>query len=1147
MATHQTAMNLDRLVGCLNILNIDNDSSTIRAPYQQLLTDDKVNHESFIVSNADEELLILVEFTQIVSLRSMKVYYVPNVKGSDDMDVSGPKQIHVYLVKDLNKNFDDLEQLTPHKSKRCKEENLSRGQIIKLKQPKKTQKLIIYIASNHGDTEKTSINSISFKGDFVQHKNNNQASEKVRNEVTECKECSQQNFTPIIPPLKNTSIHLKRITEHKVNADHSNTHCFRWTFDSLPEFQRFIHAPVNDVTFRSDYHIIDGWVFYFEITPNGTTDRVKVDAGSTNVWLNLHKSIEGKPYVKVRFQCVCINEHMSFIGECDALLGTADCKDTTVTMAAISTTNAMRFSSFKHLEKLSFDCYVTLNPKTFQFQMGKKDTADRYEATDNATNDDPMLVAKDKIVKSQQAKPTISDIGGHRDAAAKHSRRAKSDTDKTESAENVERPSKQANKQNHDEKEQQQRPSDADEAIDTADVQTEATNNQQTKPEIASHSNTDGEINSDTESCLTCDGNIKQCKYLTHLKHILTEYKNKHCCDASLYEIVKIRHHLSFEHCDDNHNDFEYITQQMRSVCACDVSSCVRLKRNYRDRNNNDHHTTSMDAAKQQIVDGIHCYFVHSIDMGHRLNSNQRAELENIQTEEKKHADDNDTNNVSFRNRIFEKYRQFRAQAAQRIKNHASLFAHRYNKFSEFRHQAIDNKAHSSYYSYGQLFFYVPNKFGVVNVLPRFESLKQEMLDNALYRMTVEQWSCEYDKARAKFKSRIRRNKHPGMILKHILALMIYCNFDSIQHEFSKTFRGDDICKHNQFYHFGYYLYVAVNGYGTVIAPGDVLYHGVNAQTTFPDVIGPEMGIKINCPLSTSSSLAVAARFITGDRGLLVQFGGSQLRCEGFQTKYFAVEWLSDFQSERERLFIGTTAGLCIRNVTSDPGAIHYIPYIQALRIMQERIKLHGSGCFINYGVESQIELSRIVENQLSKTLPNEYEPLAMLVQDPYAQSLIDMYCKGRSTICLQCRDALDPTCFTRYFYPNIAQIQHMFPNVKDIVLCGVNKSDMQGILDRVLNIWSDIQTTLRLEIVRIYPNTADLNNGQTIEEYVNSIIFLNPEGFTQNGHIIKSHDNNKCIILLLHSQIIEPEPVQFGMSFDVLFKQFKHFITSQI
>eukprot|EP01084_Bolivina_argentea_P140409 246836_1 len=154
MATHQTEMNLGRLVGCLNILNIDNDSSTIRAPYQQLLTDEKAYRESFIVSDADEELLILVEFTQIVSLRYMKVYYVPNVNGDDEMDVSGPKQIHVYLVKDLNKNFGDLKQMTPHKSKRCKEGNLSRGQIIKLKQPKKTQKLIIYIASNHGDTEK---------------------------------------------------------------------------------------------------------------------------------------------------------------------------------------------------------------------------------------------------------------------------------------------------------------------------------------------------------------------------------------------------------------------------------------------------------------------------------------------------------------------------------------------------------------------------------------------------------------------------------------------------------------------------------------------------------------------------------------------------------------------------------------------------------------------------------------------------------------------------------------------------------------------------------------------------------------------------------------------------------------------------------
>eukprot|EP01083_Nonionella_stella_P309036 1092889_1 len=724
MATHQTAMNLDRLVGCLNILNIDNDSSTIRAPYQQLLTDDKVNHESFIVSNADEELLILVEFTQIVSLRSMKVYYVPNVKGSDDMDVSGPKQIHVYLVKDLNKNFDDLEQLTPHKSKRCKEENLSRGQIIKLKQPKKTQKLIIYIASNHGDTEKTSINSISFKGDFVQHKNNNQASEKVRNEVTECKECSQQNFTPIIPPLKNTSIHLKRITEHKVNADHSNTHCFRWTFDSLPEFQRFIHAPVNDVTFRSDYHIIDGWVFYFEITPNGTTDRVKVDAGSTNVWLNLHKSIEGKPYVKVRFQCVCINEHMSFIGECDALLGTADCKDTTVTMAAISTTNAMRFSSFKHLEKLSFDCYVTLNPKTFQFQMGKKDTADRYEATDNATNDDPMLVAKDKIVKSQQAKPTISDIGGHR--AAKHPRRPKTD----------------------------------DIALR---LKTDEQTQQQLKRQIT-----------DYNMPCSASNNVLDCVYARALMKIVTRYDQaidylQH--NHNLTEIIDKFIHVSNVHSDDD--QFELFVN-MLGPCVIKESKkeCDVLNRH--------HQNTHTNPAYEQILDKIHCYFMHSYDVGNRLRKHEK-DLIRSRTEHKRNQNDNE-----FENRQVKQIRDILCSKQRRCNDN----------INRQTNQLPTNRTLTKYkqldmYNYGYRFCYgdaicADDPCGI-HVQPKHSSLKDEMLHNTIATINIQRFPIEYQKAKLHLetsyvKQRFRAfTDHKSKLwifhVELILSLMIYCNY----------------------------------------------------------------------------------------------------------------------------------------------------------------------------------------------------------------------------------------------------------------------------------------------------------------------------------------------------------------------------------
>ena len=57
---------------------------------------------------------------------------------------------------------------------------------------------------------------------------------------------------------------------------------------------------------------------------------------------------------------------------------------------------------------------------------------------------------------------------------------------------------------------------------------------------------------------------------------------------------------------------------------------------------------------------------------------------------------------------------------------------------------------------------------------------------------------------------------------------MIYCNYDVLQYEFSKTYR-ESISKHNNFYHLGKYLKMAVRRFGTVINEGAVktFYHGV--------------------------------------------------------------------------------------------------------------------------------------------------------------------------------------------------------------------------------------------------------------------------------------------------------------------------------
>ena len=66
-------MELSKVIKSIQVLNIDDSESTIKV--DQLPKCGSIKDiKSFIVSDADEELIILIEFSQIIDLNSIKVY-----------------------------------------------------------------------------------------------------------------------------------------------------------------------------------------------------------------------------------------------------------------------------------------------------------------------------------------------------------------------------------------------------------------------------------------------------------------------------------------------------------------------------------------------------------------------------------------------------------------------------------------------------------------------------------------------------------------------------------------------------------------------------------------------------------------------------------------------------------------------------------------------------------------------------------------------------------------------------------------------------------------------------------------------------------------------------------------------------------------
>eukprot|EP01083_Nonionella_stella_P295912 1005487_1 len=147
----------------ISVLNVKVEESTISS--EQLISKTVFNdNEAYLISDVDEELLILVDFKEINDLRSIKLHALSN--NNEDLDTSQPKTVHIYHLNDLAKDFNDIKSMKSDKTTECLIQKLRKGQNIKLQSAKfrRTRYLGIYIESNQNETEQTHLNGITFKG-----------------------------------------------------------------------------------------------------------------------------------------------------------------------------------------------------------------------------------------------------------------------------------------------------------------------------------------------------------------------------------------------------------------------------------------------------------------------------------------------------------------------------------------------------------------------------------------------------------------------------------------------------------------------------------------------------------------------------------------------------------------------------------------------------------------------------------------------------------------------------------------------------------------------------------------------------------------------------------------------------------------------
>eukprot|EP01084_Bolivina_argentea_P253478 425781_1 len=400
----------------------------------------------------------------------------------------------------------------------------------------------------------------------------------------------------------------------------------------------------------------------------------------------------------------------------------------------------------------------------------------------------------------------------------------------------------------------------------------------------------------------------------------------------------------------DENEEFDFIVKQLGS---CDLVNCTIFRRN-RDKNKQkQNYENTQDLLYFQTMDKIHCYYQHSYDIGHR----SKKESNRIITEI--HNDDTSDN---F-NYLINNYKP--------MKTHKKTMTERYNnKFNQF---LCDNQQNNNLYSSGREMIYKypgeheSNYDQSHRVEQRWKHLKQELIQNEICSINKAQFKNEYNKATVHLDSRYRRTLFREMNVEHILSMMIYCNFDELQNLFSKTYR-QNIKQHDQFYHMGKFIKMCIHSFGIKANANKtgnkylLFYHGMQEKLLFRELLGVDgKGVVIHCPLSTSSSFAVATNFTNNENGLIIVFGGISS-----SARYFSCKWLSDFANESEMLFVQNHDPLQINDIVDPHTLFHFNSILKVINTIDNIISTKNRKI-----IKTDISLclskliTKIIDNQL--------------------------------------------------------------------------------------------------------------------------------------------------------------------------------------
>eukprot|EP01084_Bolivina_argentea_P138862 244379_1 len=455
------------------------------------------------------------------------------------------------------------------------------------------------------------------------------------------------------------------------------------------------------------------------------------------------------------------------------------------------------------------------------------------------------------------------------------------------------------------------------------------------------------------EQHYTCwdKNNVKACvpiSRITFMLHLF--YKNDNDNKSDMIKLINndysIIHLLNdYIHILHSHQESFALIHNVLGF-GCSLQKCNSFKRNIGISINipNSEGINVHDTVTTNIIDQIHCYFLHTFDVGFRLKST-------------KLINENRNNDITFSNKYFICVQKHLKNRENVLLNNSKTRLSKFVTSVKTENKCNDNDAKNDHdenpsvnaYSFSYRFYYwkcyencyeiVPHirhlvavtkkmdnygydkayKFSDLYVPPKYKNLMQELLHNNIYSIDAYKWNIIQQKANQYLHTnnvkQLRSKKHWSLdyqiddgtqiCIHHLITVISYCDYDELCFKYGETFRHNKSDKNN--------LKVLIQRHSN--------YHWL-AKYMRETMVFPSTVAYFNNPTSTTDQLIVAANFATHN-GIIITLTGC--------AKCFDCGWLSKYTNENEFLFMGGLHSLTITNIIECSNGKQYSMFLSLL------------------------------------------------------------------------------------------------------------------------------------------------------------------------------------------------------------------------